>query len=225
MRARLLVLTVSLAATLAPVASAECPRVEHTPNPEALRVANDADTLRAVNLDEAIAKYEEATSLDANDHRLWLKLALAYDKKEAWSKVVVALTRAEAAAERTFGRKTRADFYFHHGSALARLAEKGEAAWADAAPVLATAVAPDPQLADAYAELGRVRAHLGDEEGAMREWTRAIQRRPDTMRYYVALADLYVRWMAFDAAEKVLLEALLFAKDGDKEIYGVHAGL
>jgi tetratricopeptide (TPR) repeat protein len=204
-------------------ASAECPRRDPSARADAVRLANEADKLRAVNIDDAIAKYEEATKLEPDDDRLWWKLALAYEKKEDWRSVVRACRAAEAADERAHGAKTRADTYARHGYALARIAASGAGAWSDAIAPLERATSLDPNLADAFGELGSARAHTDDDAGAIRAWMQAIAKAPDRMHWYVALADAYRRWMFFDHAERVLVAGLAFAKDGDKDLYDAHA--
>ena len=221
---RSLVGLVALALVLAQApASAECPRREHAARPDAVDLANAGDKLRSTNIDGAIEKYEAAVKIDPDDHRLWWKLALAYEKKEDWAKVASTCRSAEAAVERAFGKKTHADYYLRHGIALARLAHKGSGAWFDALAPLQTAIALDPNYAEAYGELGWVCVHMDKDAGAIQAWILAIAKAPETMRYYVALADLYRRWMFFDHAEKVLVEGLSFAKAGDKDLYAVHA--
>ena len=224
MRSLVALVGLALVLTRAP-ASAECPRRERSVHRDAVDLANEADKLRSTNLDAAIEKYVAAVKIDPDDHRLWWKLALAYEKKEDWSKVASACAGAEAAAEKTHGRKTHADYYLRHGIALERLAAAGAGAWFDALAPLQTAIALDPSYAEAYGELGWVCVNMDKDAGATQAWTLAIAKAPDTMRYYVALADLYRRWMFFDHAEKVLLVAPSFAKEGDKDLYGVHAAL
>ena len=47
----------------------------------------EGDKAKATDVDSAISKYEQATNLDPQNHRILWKLALAYTKKEAWDKV------------------------------------------------------------------------------------------------------------------------------------------
>ena len=126
------------AATAPPAAAATTSRRSTSPTRATRR--------RAPNLDEAISKYEQATKLDPTNHRIWWKLALAYQKKEDWEKVATACSHAEEAAEKADGKKTHADYYFHQGYALEQLAEKGAGSWADAKAPFQTAIQLDPEL-------------------------------------------------------------------------------
>src|SRR5262245_41153640 len=54
---------------------------------EAVLKANQGDQEVKVNVEGAIAKYDEATHLDPTNHKIFFKLAMAYKKKEDWEKV------------------------------------------------------------------------------------------------------------------------------------------
>src|SRR5690606_6168837 len=88
-------------------------------NIEAVNLANEGDKERAVNIDGAISKYEQATNLDPTNHRILGKLATAYQKKEQWDKVASTCAKAEKLAP------TFANYFFLHGYALAQQAAKG----------------------------------------------------------------------------------------------------
>jgi tetratricopeptide (TPR) repeat protein len=192
-------------------------------NIEAVNLANEGDQAKGGNLDDAISKYEQATKLDPDNARIWWKLALAYEKKEDWQKMASTCSKAEEAAERVDKKKTHADYYFRHGYALEQLADKGEGSWADAKAPLETAIQLDPNYAQAYGELAWVLLHADDEVGAIQNWTKALQTKPDETQYYVSLADEYQRLMYYDQAEQVLKEGLTFAKDDDKHLFNLHA--
>jgi tetratricopeptide (TPR) repeat protein len=192
-------------------------------NIEAVNLANEGDQAKGSNIDEAISKYEQATKLDADNARIWWKLALAYEKKEDWQKVSSACTQAEEASERADKKKTHADYYFTQGYALEKLAEGGKGSWADAKQPFQTAIQLDPNYSQAYGELGIVDLHTDDEAGAMQNWTKAIQVKPDSTQYYVWLAQEYSALMAYDQEETVLKEALSFAKEDDKGLFNLHA--
>jgi tetratricopeptide (TPR) repeat protein len=192
-------------------------------NIEAVNLANEGDQAKNANLEEAISKYEQATKLDSDNARIWWKLALAYEKKEDWQKMASACTKAEEAAEKAEKKKTHADYYFRHGYALDQLAEKGAGPWADAKTPLQTAIQLDPNYGQAYGELAWVLLHADDEAGAIQNWTKALETKPDETQYYVQLADEYTRLMFFDQAEQVLREGLSFAKEDDKHLFNLHA--
>ena len=106
------------ATVLVAAASVGCSRN----NIEAVNLANEGDQAKSANIDEAISKYEQATTLDADNPRIWWKLVLAYEKKEDWQKMAAAASHAEEAAEKADGKKTHADYYFRQGYALEQLA-------------------------------------------------------------------------------------------------------
>ena len=191
-------------------------------NIEAVNLANEGDQAKNGNLDEAVSKYEQATKLDPDNARIWWKLALAFEKKEDWQKMASAASKAEEAAERADKKKTHADYYFRHGYALEQLAEKGQGSWADAKAPFLTAIQLDSNDGQAYGELAWVLLHADDESGALQNWTKALEVRPDKTQYYVSLADLYRRLMLFDQAEQVLKEGLSFTKEDDKHAFNLH---
>ncbi len=190
-------------------------------NIEAVNLANEGDQAKSANIDEAISKYEQATKLDPDNARIWWKLVLAYEKKEAFQKEATACSHAEEAAEKADGKKTHADYYFRQGYALEQLAEAG-GSWADAKAPFQAAAQIDPNYAEAYGELAWVVLHADDEVGALQNWTKALQIKPDQTQYYVTLADLYRRLMFFDQEEQVLKEGLSFAKEDDKHLFNMH---
>jgi tetratricopeptide (TPR) repeat protein len=190
-------------------------------NIEAVNLANEGDQAKSANIDEAISKYEQATKLDPDNARIWWKLVLAYEKKEAFQKEATACAHAEEAAEKADGKKTHADYYFRQGYALEQLAEAG-GSWADAKAPFQAAAQIDPNYAEAYGELAWVVLHGDDEVGALQNWTKALQIKPDATQYYVTLADLYRRLMFFDQEEQVLKEGLSFAKEDDKHLFNMH---
>lgn len=189
-------------------------------NIEAVNLANEGDKAKAMNVDEAISKYEQATKLDPTNHRIMWKLALAYHKKEDWQKDAQTCASAEKQAP-TFGT-----YYFEHGYALEQLAKKPGApasAWSEAKEPLQQAIQKDPNLGDAYHELAEVLLHADDEQGALNNYTKAIEVKPDDLGFYGPLADLYLRLGYVDQAEQIAKEGLAFAKDGDKHLFTLHS--
>ena len=52
---------------------------------------------------------------------------------------------------------------------------------------------------------------------------KAIETKPDELAFYGPLADLLVRLGFLEQAEQVVREALNYAKEGDKNLFQVHA--
>jgi tetratricopeptide (TPR) repeat protein len=184
---------------------------------DSAELVNEGDSVKGANLDEAISKYDQAATLDPTNRIALWKLALAYHKKEDWAKDAVTCSKAESVAP------TFANFHLEHGYALEQQAVKGPTSWAEAKEPLQQAIAKDPNLAQAYEELAEVSLHLDDEQGALQNYTKAIEIKPDELQFYPPLADLYLRLGYQDRAEQVLREALAFAKEGDKHLFAVHS--
>ncbi|MFO0672067.1 MAG: tetratricopeptide repeat protein [Polyangiaceae bacterium] len=186
---------------------------------EAVNLSNEGDKARGANIDEAISKYEQAVTLDPSNHRILWKLATAYQKKEAWDKVASTLARAEKVAP------TFANYYFLHGHAMVKQADapKPTAKWDEAKDPLSQAIKLDPNIADAYFDMAEVLLHLDDEAGAMQNYTKAIEAKPDELTFYGPLAELYIANKFYDQADQVLKEGLGFKKEGDKTAYIIYS--
>lgn len=185
-------------------------------NIEAVNLANEADKAKGTDLDGAISKYEQATTLDPENHKILWKLALAYQKKEAWDKVAQTCARAEKVAPKY------ANYWELHGIALARQAVKGPTAWADAKPPLEQAIQLDANRADAHFELAEVLLHADDENGALKEYSTAINAKPDELAFYGPLAELYIRNNMLDQAQQVLKEGTQYGET-NKHIFTIHS--
>ncbi len=200
-------------------------------NIEAVNLANEGDKAKATDIDTAISKYEQATNLDPTNHRILWKLGNAYAKKEAWDKVVTTMVKAERIEPK------HANFYYLHGMALAKQAVKGPTSWADAKAPLEESLKLDPygphyptgagwdakNAGATHFELAEVLYHLDDEKGALDEYTKAVQTKPDEISFYVPLADLYIHLNLVKEAEDVLNSAVSFAKEGDKQLFYIHS--
>jgi tetratricopeptide (TPR) repeat protein len=188
-------------------------------NIEAVNLANDGDQARGTNLDEAISKYEQATQLDPTNHRILWKLALAYSKKEAWDKVAQTCALAEKQAP------DFANYWYMHGHALIEQAKKGSVSWTEAKQPLQTTISKDPNYADAYEDLADVNLHADDEQEALRNYSKAIETKPDNLSFYVPYADLLNNLGYSDQAENILKEALQYSKGGpgEKALFNIHS--
>ena len=84
---------------------------------------------------------------------------------------------------------------------------------------LQEAIQKDPNIADAYFDLAEVLLHLDDEQEALRNYTKAIDTKPDEVAFYGPLAELYMNLGYNDEAEKVVREGLNFSPgETDKTI-------
>jgi tetratricopeptide (TPR) repeat protein len=190
-------------------------------NIEAVNLSNEGDKVKATNPDEAISKYEQAANLDPDNIRILWRLVQMYSKKEQWQKVVETCTKAQGKMKE--GKK-HANFYLHQGIAIARMAATGKgSSWSEAKQPLEEAIKIDPNLADAYFELAEAQLNLDDENGALANYTKAIQAKPDEAQYYGPLAELYVRLNMLEQAEQTLNAGLSFVKEGNKHLFQLHS--
>ncbi len=185
---------------------------------EAVNLANEADQQKKVDVEGAITKYEQAVQLDPSNHRIMFKLAMAYRKKEAWDKVASTLARATQIAPKF------ANYWFERGYALVQVAEKAKtkSAWEEAKEPLNRCISADPNFAQCYHELGTVMLHLDNEQEALENYTKAVQRRPSEAQFFPPLADLYIRLDYFSQAEQVLKEGLAVTRGDDKAKFGMY---
>ena len=183
---------------------------------EAVIMANEADKMLALNPAGAATKYEQATKLDPTNHRIFFKLAMAFRKTEEWDKVASSLSRAVQIAPKY------ANYWFERGYALEMQAKKKVITYEEAKEPFQKCVQADPNFADCYEELGNVFLWTDDEQKALENYTKAIEHDPTQIRYFAALADLYLRLGFVKEAEQVLKDAKGFAKPNDKMLYGVH---
>jgi tetratricopeptide (TPR) repeat protein len=185
---------------------------------EAINLANEADQQKGVDVDGAISKYEQAVQLDPTNHRILYKLAMAYRKKEAWDKVASTLARATQLAPKF------ANYQYERGYALEEEAAKKTVSWEEAKDPFKKCIEADPNLADCYHELGYTNLWTDNEQEALINYTKAIEHKPDELRYYTRLADLYLALGYTDQAAQTLKEALAYTTDkaDNKFLFGVH---
>jgi tetratricopeptide (TPR) repeat protein len=183
---------------------------------EAVLKANQGDQEVKVNVEGAIAKYDEATHLDPTNHKILFKLAMAYRKREDWEKVAATMARATQLAPKF------ANYWFERGYALEMQAKKKTVPWEEAKEPFQKCIENDPNYAECYEQLGHVFLWTDDEQKALENYTKAIEHDPGKIEYYPALADLYIRLGYIKEAEQVLKEGKSIAKAGDKALYGVH---
>jgi tetratricopeptide (TPR) repeat protein len=168
---------------------------------EAIDKANEGDQAVKVNVSAAISKYEEAIRLDPANHRILWKLAMAYEKQEEWSKMESTLSQALSQAP------TFAEYAYYRGYALIRIAEGGnKEAYEDAKAPLKKCIEADPNYAECYHWLGQAFLWTDDDQSALDNYSKAIERDPKVGYFYPPLAELYINLRMYDAAEKVLSE-------------------
>lgn len=182
---------------LAAIASVGCSR-NHI---KAIELANAADQAVTVNVAGAISKYEEATRLDPKNHRIFWKLANAYQKQEEWDKMASTLGRAADAAPEW------ATYHYRRGYAIMQLAEAGNKdAYEEAKGPLKSCIEKDVNYSECYYWLGHALLWTNDEQGAIDNYTKAIEHDPTTAYYYAPLAATYIEFKLYDEAEQVLKE-------------------
>jgi tetratricopeptide (TPR) repeat protein len=186
---------------------------------EAATLASEGDRIAAISVDEAISKYEQALALDPANHQVLWKLARAYRRKEDWVRDAEACARAEKIAP------TFATYFFEHGYAIEMQAQRpgSAASWSEAEGLLKEAVARDPSFAQAYEEIAEVDYHLGREQDALANYSKAIETNPSELAFYPTYADLLLRLGHADEAEQVLRVALARSTKCEKNLFAVHS--
>ncbi len=166
---------------------------------EAIQLANQGDQAVTVNVSGAIAKYEEASRLDPSNHRIFWKLAMAYQKQEEWGKMESVLSRAAAQAPEF------ADYFYYRGYALVQIAQGGNKdAYEDAKAPLEKCIQLDPNYAECYHWLGIAMLWTGNEQAAIENYTKAIEHDPKVGYFYPPLGEIYIHLRFYDQAEQVL---------------------
>jgi tetratricopeptide (TPR) repeat protein len=187
---------------------------------EAINLANKGDQAVKVNVAGAIKDYEEATRLDPSNHRIFWKLANAYQKQEEWDKMASTLSRASQVAPEF------ANYHYYRGFALVKIAEGGNKdAYEEAKKPLKDCIEKDANFAECYFWLGTSLLWTDDEQGAIQNYTKAIELDPTIPYFYPALGEVYLSLRLYDEAEKVLEEAARIIPPNEKtanSLYGVY---
>jgi tetratricopeptide (TPR) repeat protein len=170
-------------------------------NIEAINLANEGDRSLKVNVEGAIDKYEAATRLDPGNHRIFAKLGNAYQKKEDWDKMSSTFARAAQVAP------DFANYDYKQGLALMQKAGQGNPdAYVEAKQPLQKCIQTDPNFAECYHELGSANLWTDDDQGALENWTKAIEHDPTVAYFYPPLAEELIALKLYDNAEAVLKE-------------------
>ena len=170
---------------------------------EAINLSNEGDQSVKINVEGAIQKYEQAIDLDPTNHRILWKLASAYEKKEDWDKMASTLSRAVQVAP------DFANYWGARGHALIMQARLGnQDAFKQAQEPLKKCIEKDPNLADCYNELGESDLWTDDEQGALDNFSKAIEHDPTKAYFYPDLASLYLTLKFYKEAEQTLQEGI-----------------
>ncbi|MCA9627066.1 MAG: tetratricopeptide repeat protein [Myxococcales bacterium] len=185
---------------------------------EAINLSNEGDKAYRVNVEGAISKYEQATQLDPTNHRILWKLAKAYERKEDWDKVASTASRAVQIAP------DFANYWYKRGFALMQLARAGDKdRYEEAKEPLKKCIEKDPNYAECYHELAEADLWTDDLQGAVENYSKAIEHDPTVGYFYAPLADVYVTLRLYDEAEKVLKEATRLLQPTEKNANYLHA--
>lgn len=187
---------------------------------EAINLANEGDKAVKVNVENAISKYQQALQLDPSNHRIIWKLAKAYEKKEQWDKMASTLSRAVSVAPGF------ANYWASRGYALVRQAEAGDAdKYAEAKQPLQKCIEKDPNYAECYHFLGEADLWTDDTQGALENYTKAIEHNPRVAYFYPPLAETYITLKFYKQAGQVLKEGTSIiqpSKENNNNLYGMY---
>ncbi len=204
------------AGVLTLVAATGCSR-DHI---KAINLANQGDKSVKVNVENAISLYQQALQLDPTNHRIIWKLANAYEKKEDWDKMASTLARATQVAP------SFANYWANRGYALVRQAEAGNAdAYQEAKAPLKKCIEKDPNYAECYHFLGEADLWTDDTQGALENYTKAIEHNPRTAYFYPPLAETYISLKFYKEAGQVLKEGtglIRPSKQNNNNLYGMY---
>lgn len=188
-------ITLADAAAAAAAATAAAPRAA---DPAAVAYNEGAELANAGKTAEAIAKFEEAVTLNAELTAAYMALTKLYAREQNWKKVVERGTKAlevvsddadmlllVAQAYEKLGDKMKAAEYRakapKDANALfneaARLINSGKAP--DAEPLLKQAIAADAGFAQAYFELGLLYAGVSKHAEAKQNLTKYLELQPN----------------------------------------------
>ena len=188
---------------------------------KAVELANKGDKMVKVNVEGALKAYTEASQLDPENHLILYKLAMAYKKKEDWSKVASTLSRASRIAP------DFANYRYHRGLALVQLAKAGEKEkYEEAKDPFQKCIQTDPNFAECYHYLGECQLWTDHEKDAIENFTKAIEHDPTNASFYVPLAQAYLWLRMYREAGTVLSEGTRIVLPGDEKVnshlYSMH---
>lgn len=187
---------------------------------EAINLANEGDRAVKVNVEGAIQKYEQAVQLDPTNHRILWKLAKAYERKEDWDKLASTLSRAVQVAPEF------ANYWFLRGYALIKQAEGGNPdAYEQAKEPFEKCIEKDPNYAECYHFLGEANLWTDEVQGALENFTKAIEHDASRAYFYPPLAEIYINFKFYDEAAKVLKEGTRVIPPSEKNnpnLYGMY---
>lgn len=161
-----------------------------------------------VNVEEAIAKYQEALQLEPNNVAVLWKLSRAHDRKEDWVAVAATLERASQLEPQV------ANYAHWRGHALVQMAQESGSiegapkAYETARDPLTTCLKLDAKLADCAFLLGQVEEATEHAQAAAERYMQAIANDPLQARYYLSLALLYRVYKQEQQAEMVLVQGM-----------------
>lgn len=187
---------------------------------KAIDLANEGRRAVKVDVETAISKYQQALQLDPSNHRIMWMLAEAYRKKEDWGDMASTLARATQIAP------SFANYWFYRGYALIKQAEGGNPdKYQEAKQPLKTCIQKDPNYAECYHFLGEADLWTNDEQGALENYTKAIEHDPHVAYFYPPLAAAYVSLKFYKQAAQVLKQGTHFIQPSHRNnnnLYGMY---
>ncbi len=176
------------------VAEAHCPLSRATTD-----LVAEGDELLKTDVHAAIASYEQARASDPRSIAVLVKLAAAYEKREAWESALRTWGAACVLSPRHAG--------FAYGTARAMMKLER---WPQALDALSATLSMDERHAAAHASFAAVVMHLFERPARDREAVshlrRAIELSPDEASYYAALGDHLAR-LGFQTEAALTLKA------------------
>jgi len=182
---------------------------------EAVEKAQEGDN--ASSAPAKIKAYAQAAELDPDNHLILYKLAVAYQSQKDWQNVSNYCAKAEQGDAKQNKQATHADYFFLEGVAHQQLAKTKPEELELAEKRYRQTLELDPAYSDAYWHLGEILALKDDEEGALKNFTEAIRKKPDKLAYYISLSEMYKRLNYLKEAIDVANQGLEFAKEAKEQ--------
>lgn len=156
----------------------------------------------------AVKEYQNATTLDATNHRAWYNLGQVLGKQKKWRDAM------DAYQEAIKHQDTDAMYHYKLGQAIYESwAEESGGSLDQAQTHLEKAVKLNPRLFKAHWYLGRVYDRKDDPARAAQAYTESAKLAPFFGLTFISLGKLYFEWDFIDQAITVLEQGTVCDRD------------
>ena len=173
------------------------------------------DSFNQGALSAAESKFQEAVSLNRDNHRAWYNLGQLLEHRQKWDE-----------ASEAYGNAVKIEgndpMYHYRAGKVYFMTENYD----DAQTHLERAVKDNPNLYNAHFYLGKVYQAQGKPKEAADSWTQSAQANPTFGKPFNALGVLYIQWDKLPQAVQVLENGIMNVLDPEEksDVY-YHLGL